>query len=96
MSQYRTEPAGAGVDGTEPTYGTEGSTVEVGSTVEDRGTGDQVKDQVREKAQVAQDQARGALGQARGRLSDQVDTSDQAPLRTVVMVGRKPKLGMLS
>lgn len=67
MSQHRTEPLGVEVYGTEPTYGTEGS------TVEDRGTSDQVKDQVREKAQVAQDKARGALGQARGRLSDQVD-----------------------
>jgi hypothetical protein len=57
MSQY----------GTEPLYGTEGSTVDTGSTTE------QVKDQVREKAQVAQDKARGALGQARGQLSDQVD-----------------------
>ena len=37
------------------------------------GTTDQVKDQVREKAQVAQDKARGAVGQARGRLGDQVD-----------------------
>jgi hypothetical protein len=37
------------------------------------GTTDQVKDQVREKAQVAQDKARGAVGQARGRLSGQVD-----------------------
>jgi hypothetical protein len=68
MSQY----------GTEPVYGTEGATVEIGSTSEvgstgDGGTADQVKDQVREKAQVAQDKARGALGQARGRLSDQVD-----------------------
>ena len=36
-------------------------------------TTDQVKDQVRDKAQVAQDKARGALGQARGRISDQVD-----------------------
>jgi hypothetical protein len=36
-------------------------------------TPDQVKDQVRDKAQVAQDKARGAFGQARGRLSDQVD-----------------------
>ena len=46
----------------------------VGSTT---GTGEstteQVKDQVRDKAQVAQEKARGALGQARGRLSDQVD-----------------------
>jgi hypothetical protein len=37
------------------------------------GTADQVKDQVREKAQVAQDKARGAIGQARGRMSEQVD-----------------------
>ena len=73
MSQHRTEPMGAEVYGTEPAYGAEGSTVEVGSTVEDRGTSDQVKDQVRETAQVAQDKARGALGQARGQLSDQVD-----------------------
>jgi hypothetical protein len=36
-------------------------------------TTDQVKDQVRDKAQMAQDKARGALGQARGRLSEQVD-----------------------
>jgi hypothetical protein len=36
-------------------------------------TTDQVKDQVRDKAQVAQDKARGVVGQARGRLSDQVD-----------------------
>jgi hypothetical protein len=36
-------------------------------------TTDQVKDQVGEKAQVAQEKARGALGQARGRLSGQVD-----------------------
>ena len=68
MSQY----------GTEPVYGTEGATVEIGSTSEvgsigDGGTADQVKDQVREKTQVAQDKARGALGQARGRLSGQVD-----------------------
>jgi hypothetical protein len=62
MSQY----------GTEPVYGTEGSTVDIGSTG-DGGTTDQVKDQVREKTQVAQDKARGALGQARGRISDQVD-----------------------
>ena len=67
MSQHRTEPVGVEVYGTEPAYSTEGS------TVEDWGTGDQVKDQVREKAQVAQDKARGALGQARGRFSDQVD-----------------------
>ena len=44
-----------------------------GST-DDRGsTADQVKDQVRDKAQMAQDKTRGALGQAKGRLSDQVD-----------------------
>jgi hypothetical protein len=42
-------------------------------STEPAGATDQVKDQVREKAQVAQDKARGALGQARGRLSDQVD-----------------------
>jgi hypothetical protein len=73
MSQHRTEPVGAEVYGTEPAYGSEGSTVEVGSTVGDRRTTEQVKDQVRDKAQVAQDKTRGALGQARGRLSDQVD-----------------------
>ena len=67
MSQYSTEPAGAGA------YGTEGSTVETGLTGDRGGTTDQVKDQVRDKAQVAQDKARGAFGQARGRLSDQVD-----------------------
>jgi hypothetical protein len=54
-------------------YRTEGSTVEVGSPGDGGGTTDQVKDQVWEKAQVAQDKARGTLGQARGRLSDQVD-----------------------
>jgi hypothetical protein len=62
MSQY----------GTEPIYGTEASTVDPRSTG-DGGTTEQVKDQVREKAQVAQDRARGAMGQARGRLSEQVD-----------------------
>jgi ElaB/YqjD/DUF883 family membrane-anchored ribosome-binding protein len=36
-------------------------------------TTDQVKDQVRDKAQVAQDKARSTLGQARGQLRDQVD-----------------------
>ncbi|MFL6103745.1 MAG: hypothetical protein ACJ74K_10590 [Actinomycetes bacterium] len=51
---------------TDPTYGST-ATTDSGSTT------DQVKDQVRDKAQVAQDKARGALGQARGRLSDQVD-----------------------
>jgi hypothetical protein len=61
MSQFSTEPAGA------TAYGTEGSATDSGSTT------DQVKDQVREKAQVAQDKARGAVGQARGRLSGQVD-----------------------
>jgi hypothetical protein len=61
MSQYGTDPAGATAYGTEPAYGTEGSTT------------DQVKDQVKEKAQVAQDKARGAMGQARGRIGDQVD-----------------------
>ena len=71
MSQYSTEPAGAAAYGTEPVYGTEGSTV----TTEDDGstTTDQVKDQVKEKAQVAQDKARGAMGEARGRISDRVD-----------------------
>jgi hypothetical protein len=60
MSQY----------GTEPLYGTEGSTVATG---DGGSTTEQVKDQVKEKAQVAQDKARGAMGQARGRISDQVD-----------------------
>jgi hypothetical protein len=36
-------------------------------------TTEQVKDQVRDKAQVAQDRARGMIGQARGQLRDQVD-----------------------
>jgi hypothetical protein len=36
-------------------------------------TTEQVKDQTRDKAQVAQDKARGALGQARGQLREQVD-----------------------
>jgi hypothetical protein len=54
-------------------YRTEGSTVEVGSPGDGGGTTDQVKDQVRERAQLAQDKTRGALGQARGRLGDQVD-----------------------
>ncbi len=39
----------------------------VGSTTE------QVKDQVRDKAQVAQDKAGATLGQARGRLREQID-----------------------
>jgi hypothetical protein len=50
---------------TDPTYG---STADTGES-----TTDQVKDQVRDKAQVAQDKARGVLGQARGRMSEQVD-----------------------
>ena len=46
----------------------------VGSTIATGGSPtDQVKDQVRDKAQLAQDKTRGALGQARGRLRDQVD-----------------------
>jgi hypothetical protein len=70
MSQHSTEPAGAAAYGTEPVFGTEGST----STPGDGGsTTDQVKDQVRDKAQMAQDKARGAMGQARGRISEQVD-----------------------
>ena len=72
MSQYGTEPAGATAYGTEPVYGTEPAYDTEGSTTEGSTT-DQVKDQVKEKAQVAQDKARGAMGQARGRISDQVD-----------------------
>ena len=65
---------------TDPTYGST-ATTDSGSAT------DQVKDQVRDKAQVAQDKARGALGQARGRLSDQVDQrSTQAGER--VEIGR--------
>jgi hypothetical protein len=46
----------------------------VGSTIATGGsTTEQVKDQVRDKAQLAQDKTRGALGQARGRLNYQVD-----------------------
>jgi hypothetical protein len=46
----------------------------IGSTATaDTSTTEQVKDQVRDKAQLAQDKTRGALGQARGRLRDQVD-----------------------
>jgi hypothetical protein len=44
-----------------------------GSTGTDESTTEQAKDQVRDKAQVAQDKARGALGQARGRLGEQVE-----------------------
>jgi hypothetical protein len=50
---------------------TSGSTF--GSTATDGSATDQVKDQVRNRAQVAQDKAKGALGQARGPLRDQVD-----------------------
>jgi hypothetical protein len=50
---------------TDPTYG---STADTGGSATD-----QVKDQVRDKAQLAQDKTTGALGQARGRLRDQVD-----------------------
>jgi hypothetical protein len=71
MSQYGTEPAGTTPLGSDPLY-TEGSTVDTSSTG-DGGTTEQVKDQVREKAQVAQDKAKGAMGQARGRISEQVD-----------------------
>jgi hypothetical protein len=46
----------------------------VGSTIATGGSPtEQVKDQVRDKAQLAQDKTRGALGQARGRLRGQVD-----------------------
>ena len=65
MSQFSTEPAGA------TAYGTEGSATDSGSTTDQ--VKDRVENQVREKAQVAQDKARGAVGQARGRLSEQVD-----------------------
>jgi hypothetical protein len=50
---------------TNPTYG---STADAGGSATD-----QVKGQVRDKAQLTQDKTRGALGQARGRLRDQVD-----------------------
>ena len=40
-------------------------------------TTDQVKDQVRDKAQLAQDKTRGALGQVRSRLRDQVQSAAQ-------------------
>jgi hypothetical protein len=50
---------------TDPIYG---STADPGES-----TTDQVKDQVRDKAQLAQDKAQGALGQARSRLRDQID-----------------------
>jgi ElaB/YqjD/DUF883 family membrane-anchored ribosome-binding protein len=48
------------------------STFEAGMSNE-ASTTEQVKDQVRDKAQVAQDKATGTLGQARGQLRDQVD-----------------------
>jgi hypothetical protein len=70
MSQHSTEPAGAAAYGTEPAYGTEGSTATTGYG---GSTTDQVKEQVRDKAQVTQEKARGAMGQARGRISEQVD-----------------------
>jgi hypothetical protein len=75
MSQYGTDPAAPTAYGTERDYRTE-PLMHGTQPVSDEGDGstsDQVKDQVREKAQVAQDKARGALGQARGRLSDQLD-----------------------
>jgi hypothetical protein len=50
---------------TDTTYG---STAEPGES-----TTEQVNDQLRDKAQPAQDKTRGALGQVRGRLRDQVD-----------------------
>ena len=50
---------------TDTTYGS--TAVSGGSTT------DQVKDQVRDKAQLAQEKAQGALGQTRSRLRDQVD-----------------------
>jgi hypothetical protein len=66
MLQSGTETTGTSPLGSEPVYGTEESTGNGGTT-------EQVKEQVREKAQVAQDKARGAMGQARGRVSEQVD-----------------------
>ena len=50
---------------TDPTYG---STADTGGSATD-----QVKNQVRDKAQLAQETTSGALGQARSRLRDQVD-----------------------
>src|SRR5215211_7588586 len=60
-------PAAAHREESYVTDATFGSTDDTGSTTE------QVKDQVRDKAQMAPDKTRGALGQARGRLSEQVD-----------------------
>jgi hypothetical protein len=74
MSQYR-DATGATAYGAHtderteaPVYATEPAHGEPAGT-----TGDQVKEQVRDKAQAAQDTARGALGQTRGRISEQVD-----------------------
>jgi hypothetical protein len=50
---------------TDPIYG---STANAGGSATD-----QVNDQARDKARLAQDKTRGALGQARTRLRDQVD-----------------------
>jgi hypothetical protein len=46
---------------------------EYAPTTQPGSTGEQVKEQVTEKAQVAQDKARGATERARSRLRDQVD-----------------------
>ena len=75
MSSFSDEPTGASAYGTEPTatFGDQGSTATFGDEESSGSTTDQVKEQVRDKAQVAQEKARGALGQARGRISDQVD-----------------------
>jgi hypothetical protein len=63
------------------------STSGAGATNQASTTG-QVKDQARDKAQVAQDKARGALGQARGQLRDQVDRrSTQAGERISTQAG---------
>jgi hypothetical protein len=50
---------------TDSTYGS--------TATADRSTTEQVNDQVRDKAQLAQDKAQGALGQARSRFRDQID-----------------------
>jgi hypothetical protein len=74
MSQYR-DATGATAYGAHtderieaPVYATEPAAGEPAGTA-----GDQVKEQVHDKAQVAKDKARGALGQTRGRVSQQVD-----------------------
>jgi hypothetical protein len=72
MRHQSTEPVGTAPLGTDPAYGGEGSTVAPGPSG-DSGVTDQVKDQVREQAELAKDKTRGAFGQARGRLGDQVD-----------------------